>query len=248
LTFDLTLKTDLTYHQSLEMLARTSLIYASRSLATRQTTRFFATANAETTPEDPLDFLHKNTGAHADIASTQHDDDNTKTLLEQNDAITPVSANAQEAIERVTQRSILQRFTAILAKTGNQGQMEEHLVRGLFSLHQKTNQNPAVLFAQAVTMLAPVLECGSFRRGAKIVRVPLPVTDHRGQSYAMRWMRDALRKRRKPPVPFEEKFVAEVLALLGGTSPLLQKKAQMHRDALVNRSMAPQRWGVGYKI
>lgn len=59
---------------------------------------------------------------------------------------------------------------------------------------------------------------------------------------------DTLRKKRRPAVPFAEKFAAEVLAVLQGTSPLLSRRAEMHREALANRSQAPARWGIGYKV
>jgi ribosomal protein S7 len=218
--------------------------------STRSAARFASVdAKSAAASFDPLGLLDANKTPTDAEAETPVLDAPVSDLNTMREEATPVSTAAQDAIASLRQRSLLNRFTGILAKNSNvTNTIEEHLVSGLFALQCKTNQNPAVLFEKCISMLSPALECGSYRKGSKLIRVPLPVTDYRGSSYAMRWMRDSLRKRRKPPVAFEDKFVAEVLAVLEGKSPLLQKKAQMHRDALVNRSFAPHRWGVGYKI
>ena len=173
------------------------------------------------------------------------------------------SANAQRALARCQQRqhsgtitatttattATTSRFINFIMETGEKrALMERHVRDGMLVLHRRTQQNPHALFERCVEMLAPVLEVASCRQRAKMHRVPIPVTEYRGQSIAFRWLKEALQKKRRPPQPFPEKFASEVLAVLEGKSPLLQKRSQMHKEALVNRSAAPMRWGVGYQL
>lgn len=145
--------------------------------------------------------------------------------------------------------SMLSRFGNYCMQTSNDRQTAETMLcAGMLHLQQRTHQCPEQLFRQAISMLAPVIECGSMNRGAKNVRVPLPVTEHRGQAYAFRWLSEHLQKKRRPAQKLDDKFAAEVVAVLEGKSSLLQKKAAMHREALVNRANAAQRWGVGYRM
>lgn len=163
---------------------------------------------------------------------------------------TPISVHAQQALTRCEQKHTLtSRFVNVVMKSGDKrALMESQVAEGLHLLHRKTHQNPDLLFAKAIDMLAPVVETASFKRGAKLIRVPLPLTEYRSQAYAMRWMKKALDKKRRPPVLFPERFAAEVLAVLEGKSPLLERKAVMHREALANRSFSHFRWAVGYRM
>lgn len=151
--------------------------------------------------------------------------------------------------QKYQQKLLTQRFiNSIMVGSEKCELMENHLSYGLFALQKRTNQNPVLLFSRAIAMLSPVIACGSHHRGSKILRVPVPITQYRGEGFACRWMKEVLRKKRKPPVPFEQKFADEVIAILQGKSALCQKKAQLHREALANRANAPMRWAVGYKM
>jgi ribosomal protein S7 len=166
------------------------------------------------------------------------------------------------------QHNELSRFINILMKTSDRRQIvEDRVVEGMHLLQKKTRQSPEYLFDKAIEMLAPVIDVGSFKSGGKIIRVPLPLNEYRSRSFAYRWLSDALRANKSKTgagnkgqsgggaggvkiegglrTPLEERFVNEILQILEGSSPLLQKKAALHREALANRSFANKRWAVG---
>lgn len=162
-----------------------------------------------------------------------------------------LSKDAQQALEKTGQRTLMDRFLNIVMKNGNKRAVVEQEMRyGLLVLYQKTQQPPERLFEQAIHRLTPVVTCGSYRRGAKAIRVPLAITPYRGQSMAMRWIRDVMRKRAHRPrgveLPLGERWALEVLSVLEGKSALLQKRSQMHREALLHRSFVHLRWSIGY--
>ncbi|KAI3634329.1 hypothetical protein MIR68_007933 [Amoeboaphelidium protococcarum] len=145
--------------------------------------------------------------------------------------------------------TLVSRFAATLTKTGDKRSLVERSVAdSLQLLRSKTNNDPVKLFEKAIEMLSPVVECGSYKRGAKLVRVPLPITEYRSQSYAFRWLKKSLSKKKRPFIPLEERICSEILAILEGKSPLLQRKVEMHREALNNRAFAHLRWAVGYRM
>lgn len=142
--------------------------------------------------------------------------------------------------------SLISRFVNVLMKTGgDKPVVEKHVAYGLQLIQQKTNQRPEELFAKAVEMISPMMHCGSMKRGSKKIRIPIPLTEKMSTLYAFKWLTEALRKKREPRVPLEERFAQEILSILEGRSSLLSKRAQLHKDALVNRSNAQFRWPVG---
>jgi ribosomal protein S7 len=118
------------------------------------------------------------------------------------------SKHAQLALHRMDkQNHLISRFISILTKTGDkQPQMEELVAESLHILRLRTNQQPEVLFGKAIDMLAPVVECRSFKRGAKNIRVPIPLTEARAQGHAMRWIKRAVEKKRRPFVQLPERL------------------------------------------
>jgi hypothetical protein len=98
------------------------------------------------------------------------------------------STDAQELIDRfridshpfqkqphcapLTQRtahSFTSRFVNFCMKTSDGREvMEWMMVKALMALQKKTNQDPEEVFREAVQLLAPTIECASYRSGAKV--------------------------------------------------------------------------------
>ena len=103
---------------------------------------------------------------------------------------------------------LLHRFVRITARDSDfVPEMHRQLTRALLQLQRRTNQNPAHLFQLAIGHLQPVVECGSYKRGAKMIRVPLPMVQYRAENTAMRWLCAKLRTKRRPAVPWEDRYI-----------------------------------------
>jgi small subunit ribosomal protein S7 len=183
-----------------------------------------------------------------DAARTVNSLSITRGLSSQQSLISEISDNAKQAIERIVdqERALAPKFVNVLMKSGNDKQkVEKHIAYGLQLIHKRTRQNPEILFRKAIDLISPVFECGSYRRGAKTIRVPLPLNERLSTRYALSWLRESLRKKDPKNTPLEERFANEILKILEGTSPILQKKAQLHKEAVVNRSFVNMRWAIG---
>lgn len=167
------------------------------------------------------------------------------------------SVNTRDDLKEIKikrhQKNLISRFINVLMKTGDKRDLvEDQVMHALHKLRIKTNNpNPVSLFSQAISMISPVVDCGSYRRGAnsKIIRVPLPLTEYRSQAFAFRWLKHTVSfQRKKPAVALSDVLVDEILKILEGNSNLLNKKAELHKQALANRSFAHHRWAVGYRM
>ncbi|TPX45610.1 hypothetical protein SeLEV6574_g03780 [Synchytrium endobioticum] len=95
--------------------------------------------------------------------------------------------------------------------------------------------SPRTLLAKAVDMAAPLVKMVSTKRGSRTIHSPRPISDHVRHRIAILWIVEAAASRGKGK-PFAERFGNEVLAVLNGESSALQKKLNLHRMALSNRS------------
>ncbi|TPX43915.1 hypothetical protein SeMB42_g04524 [Synchytrium endobioticum] len=95
--------------------------------------------------------------------------------------------------------------------------------------------NNIMKHAKAVDMAAPLVKMVSTKRGSRTIHSPRPISDHVRHRIAILWIVEAAASRGKGK-PFAERFGNEVLAVLNGESSALQKKLNLHRMALSNRS------------
>jgi small subunit ribosomal protein S7 len=101
--------------------------------------------------------------------------------------------------------------------------------------------DPYIVLLEAIETASPLLKLSSTKKGSKIVHVPTALRDRQRRRRAIVWMLDASKKRGEKS--FEERFAAEVFDVSQGTSTVLQKKQQLHKQALANRANAQVSYG-----
>jgi len=117
----------------------------------------------------------------------------------------------------------------------------ERIVYGALDiLKEKTGKEPLEIYKQALDNVKPLLETKSRRVGGATYQVPMSVTPERGQSLAMRWIRDFARKRKGKPMPV--KLAEELLDSYNKTGTSIKKREDTHKMAESNRAFAHYRW------
>ncbi|KAI9358279.1 ribosomal protein S7 domain-containing protein [Zopfochytrium polystomum] len=94
---------------------------------------------------------------------------------------------------------------------------------------------PRVLLAMAIEKAEPLVKLVGFKRGAKSIQTPTPLTERQRRRTAIIWIKEAAEGRNKRD-PMGVRIGKEVMAILQGESGVLQKKQQLHKAALLNRS------------
>jgi small subunit ribosomal protein S7 len=139
--------------------------------------------------------------------------------------------------------SFVSQFVNIMMKnSGLRETAEKKMTLGLFELQKKTKNNPEVLFKKAIDNIKPVIMCKSASTGAKLHRIPIPLNEKQSLLTAFKWFAKEMQKKKRPAAPFEKRFSNEVLNVLEGKSSLLQKKAEVHKEALAHRAQVNMRW------
>jgi len=100
---------------------------------------------------------------------------------------------------------------------------------------QTKGQSSEQVLNQAMELASPLLKLCSSKKGSKNVLSPRPLTLKQQRRVGILWMVDQASKN-KNRLEFGEKLGQEMLNLVNGTSPILQRKLLLHKQALQNRS------------
>ena len=118
----------------------------------------------------------------------------------------------------------------------------ENIVYGAFDiLKQKSGEeDPLKVFNKALENIRPRLEVKPRRVGGATYQVPVSVSEDRGYSLALRWIRSYSRERKGKPM--HEKVAQEIIDGFNKTGPSIKKREDMHKMAEANRAFAHYRW------
>jgi small subunit ribosomal protein S7 len=103
----------------------------------------------------------------------------------------------------------------------------------------KVNKGLAVLLF-AMNKVRPNIEVRSRRVGGATYQVPVEVRQDRSFALAMRWLRDAARKRGENTM--EERLAAEIQEAVNDRGSAVKKREDTHKMAEANRAFAHYRW------
>lgn len=136
---------------------------------------------------------------------------------------------------------LVTKFVNVIMSEGRKTTAES-IVYGAFDLiDQKNHELGAVkVFAKAIDNVRPKLEVKSRRVGGATYQVPIEVPIARGNSLAMRWIRDFARKKKGKPMPV--KLADELIAAAKGEGQAIKKRDDTHKMAEANKAFAHLRW------
>ncbi|KAJ1995499.1 hypothetical protein GGI25_001067 [Coemansia spiralis] len=136
--------------------------------------------------------------------------------------------------QRLRTDPLLAQLVNMIMRDGKKMQAEKHVQRALLDIRQITNDDPYKLLADAVDMVAPLMDTKSARQGSKIIQVPRALNLRQRRRRAIVWLLDAVSRRNERS--FFMRLSGELQAIVNGTSGILEKKLRLHRMVLLNRS------------
>ena len=111
---------------------------------------------------------------------------------------------------------------------------------GVRSTSDRRAQDPLVVFNKALENVRPLLEVKSRRVGGATYQVPIEVKSDRGNTLALRWIRDYARAKKGKPM--QEKLAQEIIDAYKGTGSAVKKKEDTHKMAEANKAFTHYRW------
>jgi small subunit ribosomal protein S7 len=135
---------------------------------------------------------------------------------------------------------LIAKFINIVMECGKKSTAERIVYDALDIVKEKTAKEPLEVFRAALDNVRPLLETKSRRVGGATYQVPVSVSEDRGFSLALRWIRSFSRDRKGKPM--HEKLAQEIIDGFNKTGPSIKKREDMHKMAEANRAFAHYRW------
>ena len=134
----------------------------------------------------------------------------------------------------------LAKFMNVVMLSGKKA-VAERIVYGAFDhIQEKTGKDPIEVFNTAINNIKPVVEVKGRRVGGANYQVPVEVRPVRRMALAMRWLREAAKKRSEKSMDL--RLAGELLDALEGRGGAMRKREDTHRMAEANKAFSHFRW------
>ena len=128
------------------------------------------------------------------------------------------------------------KFMNVIMNSGKKA-VAERIVYGAFEqIGKKSGKDPVEVFGQAMANVRPVVEVKSRRVGGANYQVPVEVRPSRRNALAMRWIKDAARKRGEKSMG--QRLAGELLDASEGRGGAMKKREEVHRMAEANKAFS----------
>lgn len=157
----------------------------------------------------------------------------------------PVKSNKRREVipDPVFNDKLLGKLINRVMRSGKKLVAEKNVYRTLENIKKKLNQDPLLVFHQAIENAKPQMEVRSRRVGGAAYQVPAPVKGDRRESLAIRWIiQSALKRSNKEYHTFADKLTVELIDAYNNTGGAVKKKEDTHRMAESNKAFAHFRW------
>ena len=117
----------------------------------------------------------------------------------------------------------------------------ERIVYGaLEELQTKTGKDALEVFSLAINNIKPIVEVKSRRVGGANYQVPVDVRPVRRLALAMRWLREAAKKRGEKSMTL--RLAGELVDASEGRGAAIKKREDTHKMAEANKAFSHFRW------
>lgn len=128
------------------------------------------------------------------------------------------------------------KFMNMLMLSGKKS-VAERIVYGAFEqIQTKGGKDPLEVFTVALNNVKPVVEVKSRRVGGANYQVPVEVRQSRRMALAMRWLREAAKKRSEKSMAL--RLAGELSEAAEGRGGAMKKRDEVHRMAEANRAFS----------
>ncbi|KAI0938500.1 hypothetical protein AcV5_000171 [Taiwanofungus camphoratus] len=128
---------------------------------------------------------------------------------------------------------LLHYITSCIQQHGHRQKAARITARTLLYIHTLTRAPPMPILRKAVFAASPAVRCISNKHAGKTIVVPVPLSEKQRTRQAVLWLLEECDSRSGQHV--EERLAREIIAVIQGESEVLKKKAEVHRQAMMNR-------------
>jgi small subunit ribosomal protein S7 len=130
----------------------------------------------------------------------------------------------------------LSKFVNVLMESGKKSVAESIIYNALDAISKRSGKDPLEVFQTALNNARPMVEVKSRRVGGANYQVPVEVRATRRSALAMRWLREAARKRGEKSMG--ARLAGELLDAAEGRGGAIKKREEVHRMAEANKAFS----------
>ncbi len=134
----------------------------------------------------------------------------------------------------------LAKFMNVVMLSGKKAVAERIVYGALDQIQVKTGKEPIEVFNTAISNIKPVVEVKSRRVGGANYQVPVEVRPVRRLALAMRWLREAAKKRGEKSMDL--RLAGELMDAAEGRGGAMKKREDTHKMAEANKAFSHFRW------
>ncbi|CAM5184935.1 Small ribosomal subunit protein uS7 OS=Castellaniella defragrans OX=75697 GN=rpsG PE=3 SV=1 [Castellaniella defragrans] len=134
----------------------------------------------------------------------------------------------------------LAKFMNVVMLSGKKAVAERIVYGALDQVQAKTGKEPIEVFNAAINNIKPVVEVKSRRVGGANYQVPVEVRPVRRLALAMRWLREAAKKRGEKSMDL--RLAGELMDAAEGRGGAMKKREDTHKMAEANKAFSHFRW------
>lgn len=131
---------------------------------------------------------------------------------------------------------MLSKFINQIMRRGKKSIAQRIVYGALDLVSEKTKDDPLMVFDTALRNVAPVLEVKGKRIGGANYQIAQEVRGDRRETLAMRWLKEAARKRGGQTM--SEKLAAELMDAAKKEGGAMKRREEVHRMAEANRAFS----------
>ncbi|GIX27537.1 30S ribosomal protein S7 [Pelomicrobium sp.] len=132
------------------------------------------------------------------------------------------------------------KFINVIMTRGKKSVAERIVYGALEQIQKRSGKDPLEVFSQALANVRPMVEVKSRRVGGANYQVPVEVRPVRRTALAMRWIRDAARKRGEKSMGL--RLANELSEAAEGRGGAVKKREEVHRMAEANKAFSHYRF------
>jgi len=132
------------------------------------------------------------------------------------------------------------KFINRLMLNGKKSTAERVFLESLVLIQQNLKKNPIKILLLSINNVKPVVEIRSVRMRGANYQVPIPLSDNRKVSIAIKWIIATANKKKENSM--KVKLKDELIAASQNHGESIKKKLTIHKLANANRAFAHYRW------
>lgn len=134
----------------------------------------------------------------------------------------------------------LAKFMNVVMLSGKKA-VAERIVYGAFEeIERKSGKDPLEVFQTAINNIKPMVEVKSRRVGGANYQVPVEVRPVRRLALAMRWLREAAKRRGEKSMQL--RLAGELMDASEGRGNAMRRREDTHKMAEANKAFSHFRW------